>query len=67
MNGSRCRHGAILVPFGDDMKFQNAEKQYSNMDRLMKEVNGNASLGINLQYVGKGKKKRYWYIINTFR
>ena len=21
-------HGAILVPFGDDMKFQNANKQY---------------------------------------
>jgi hypothetical protein len=31
--------GAILIPFGDDMKFQNANKQYSNMDKLMKAIN----------------------------
>ena len=27
------------MPFGDDMKFQNANKQYSNMDRLIKRIN----------------------------
>lgn len=44
-------HAAILVPFGDDMKFQNAHKQYSNMEALMERVNGNfAEWGVNLQY-----------------
>lgn len=42
--------GAILVPFGDDMKFQNADKQYMNMDLLMDAVNANPSYGVNVQY-----------------
>jgi hypothetical protein len=41
----------IQVPFGDDMKFQNAHKQYANMDKLIKAVNGRPELGINLKFV----------------
>ena len=43
--------GAILVPFGDDMKFQNAHKQYSNMDRLIDHVNSRfAKYGVHVRY-----------------
>ena len=55
-------HGAILVPFGDDMKFQNANKQYSNMDRLMAEINANASYGVNVRY---GTLSEYFATINS--
>lgn len=43
--------GAILVPFGDDMKFQNAHKQYSNMDRLMRYINDHSDrFGLTVEY-----------------
>lgn len=45
----RTRH--LLVPFGDDFKFKNAERQFSNMDRLMDVINSNpAQYGMKIQY-----------------
>ena len=45
----RTRH--LLVPFGDDFKFKNAERQFSNMDRLMEVINSNPSqYGMKIQY-----------------
>ena len=29
------RHNHLLVPFGDDFKFKNAEAQFRNMDKLI--------------------------------
>lgn len=56
-------HGAILVPFGDDMKFQNAHKQYSNMDKLMASVNDNfKEYGVTVKY---GTIDDYMKHINT--
>ena len=55
-------HGAILVPFGDDMKFQNAHKQYSNMDKLMAAVNGNPAYGVTVKY---GTIDDYMQHVNT--
>jgi hypothetical protein len=55
-------HAAILVPFGDDMKFQNAHKQYSNMDALMETINSNfGRFGVNVQY---GTISDYMDLIN---
>lgn len=43
--------GTLMVPFGDDMKFQNAHKQYSNMDRLIKYINANFDrFGVHVVY-----------------
>lgn len=45
------RSGHLLVPFGDDFKFKNAERQFSNMDRLMEHINANVErYGIKVQY-----------------
>ena len=56
-------HGVILVPFGDDMKFQNAAKQYGNMDRLIRAVNTRFDdWGVNVRY---GTLREYFALINT--
>jgi hypothetical protein len=34
------RTSHVLVPFGDDFKFRNAQLQYSNMDQLIGESAG---------------------------
>ena len=52
-------HAAILVPFGDDMKFQNAMKQYSNMDALMQIINSNPDYGVNVVYLLRGRCIHY--------
>lgn len=39
----RTKH--VLVPFGDDFKFQDAEKQFSNMDQIIAHVNGKKGSG----------------------
>jgi len=39
----RTKH--VLVPFGDDFKFQDAEKQFSNMDQIISYVNGKKGTG----------------------
>jgi len=46
------RTNHLLVPFGDDFKFKNAQRQFSNMDRLMETINGSPSTygGMRLQY-----------------
>lgn len=44
-------HQRLLVPWGDDFKFQNAELQFSHMDLLMKHVNDNVDrYGMRLRY-----------------
>eukprot|EP00937_MAST-01D_sp_MAST-1D-sp2_P006380 g6380.t1 len=54
--GLPAGHGAILVPFGDDMKFQNAHKQFSNMDRLIARVNARfGQLGVHVRYSTLGE------------
>ena len=35
---SAYRHRHLLVPFGDDFKFRNAELQFSNMGRLVRHI-----------------------------
>lgn len=43
--------GVLLVPFGDDMKFQNAHKQFMNMDALMRTINAKSALhGVHVAY-----------------
>eukprot|EP00035_Acanthoeca_spectabilis_P014256 m.271234 g.271234 ORF g.271234 m.271234 type:complete len:1102 (+) comp16089_c0_seq11:51-3356(+) len=42
--------GVVLIPFGDDMKFQNADKQYTNMDVLIKTINANSTNGVTVKY-----------------
>jgi alpha-mannosidase II len=47
----KTRH--LLVPFGDDFKFKNAERQFANMDRLMEAINKDTSNtygGMKVQY-----------------
>eukprot|EP01114_Cavostelium_apophysatum_P007845 TRINITY_DN2004_c0_g1_i3.p1 TRINITY_DN2004_c0_g1~~TRINITY_DN2004_c0_g1_i3.p1 ORF type:complete len:1212 (-),score=393.06 TRINITY_DN2004_c0_g1_i3:43-3678(-) len=45
----RTKH--LLVPFGDDFKFRNAQLQFSNMDLIIKEINENPDkYGIKIQY-----------------
>ena len=45
-------HGHLLVPFGDDFKFRNANNQFHNMDQLIEYINRNSvELGnIHIQY-----------------
>ena len=47
----RTKH--VLVPFGDDFKFQDAEKQFSNMDQIISHVNEKTDgdyEGVTLRY-----------------
>jgi alpha-mannosidase II len=39
----------LLVTFGDDFKFQRAEHQFSNMDKLISEIN-KGNYGMKIQY-----------------
>ncbi|KAL9652227.1 hypothetical protein ABK040_011887 [Willaertia magna] len=43
------RTGYLLVPFGDDFKFKSADRQFSNMDRLIDYINKRNS-GVTVQY-----------------
>jgi hypothetical protein len=36
-------HRRLLVPWGDDFKFRNAETQFQNMDQLVRHINANAA------------------------
>eukprot|EP00002_Diphylleia_rotans_P037925 TRINITY_DN853_c0_g1_i6.p1 TRINITY_DN853_c0_g1~~TRINITY_DN853_c0_g1_i6.p1 ORF type:complete len:935 (-),score=209.41 TRINITY_DN853_c0_g1_i6:77-2881(-) len=41
----------LLIPFGDDFKFQQTEFQFSNMDKLMQYINSHsAEYGVELRY-----------------
>jgi hypothetical protein len=45
------RANNLLVPFGDDFKFKQAERQFSNMDRLIEHINANqATYGMRIRY-----------------
>jgi len=46
----------VLVPFGDDFKFQNPHVQYENMDLLIEHVNANVeTYGIRMKYATLGQ------------
>ena len=55
------RTSHILVPFGDDFKFQNAARQFENMDALVKHINtggvggGPAFPGFRIRYSTLGE------------
>lgn len=55
-------HGAIMIPFGDDMKFQNAEKEFLNMDMLIKYINAHPEFGVTMRY---GTLSKYLDVIDT--
>eukprot|EP01116_Phalansterium_solitarium_P016044 TRINITY_DN3630_c0_g2_i1.p1 TRINITY_DN3630_c0_g2~~TRINITY_DN3630_c0_g2_i1.p1 ORF type:complete len:1254 (-),score=450.47 TRINITY_DN3630_c0_g2_i1:473-4234(-) len=40
----------LLVPWGDDFKFQQAELQFSNMGDLIDYVNSNPQFGVDIQF-----------------
>ncbi|KAF2069784.1 hypothetical protein CYY_008891 [Polysphondylium violaceum] len=44
------RHNNLLLPFGNDFRFQNATLEFTNMDKLIDYINSNSSWGINIQY-----------------
>ena len=35
------RHSEVLVPFGGDFRFRDAEAQFSNMDKIINFINSN--------------------------
>jgi len=39
----------VLVPWGDDFSFQNAAKQFDNMDKIIKDVNERET-GVSIRY-----------------
>lgn len=40
----------VLIPWGSDFRFVNAEGQYSNMDKLVDYVNAHPELGVRVKY-----------------
>ncbi|KAN0006982.1 hypothetical protein ACTFIU_005175 [Dictyostelium citrinum] len=44
------RHNNLLIPFGNDFRFQNASIEFENMDKLIEYINSNSSWGITIQY-----------------
>ena len=47
-NAYRTKH--LLVTFGDDFKFKNANLQFQNMDLIIKAINNNPGLGVSIRY-----------------
>eukprot|EP01132_Coremiostelium_polycephalum_P004243 gene4243-5312_t len=47
---SLFRHNNVLLPFGNDFRYQNAHIEFSNMDTLIEYINANQSFGINIKY-----------------
>ncbi|KAK5583106.1 hypothetical protein RB653_004696 [Dictyostelium firmibasis] len=44
------RHNNLLIPFGNDFRFQNASLEFDNMDKLIEYINSNQSWGVTIQY-----------------
>lgn len=44
------RSNQLLVPWGDDFKFQNAEIQFSNMDKLIEYINSSPNFNMQIKY-----------------
>lgn len=44
------RTSHLLVPFGDDFKFKQAKRQFSNMDRLIRHINSNPHYNLRIRY-----------------
>jgi hypothetical protein len=40
-------HGNLLVAWGDDFKFQNAQLQFRNMDQIVAHINANPDLKVS--------------------
>ena len=45
------RTSHVMVPFGDDFKFMNAEVQFENMDKLIRAINDDPDNGAGNLYV----------------
>ncbi|KAL0483218.1 alpha-mannosidase [Acrasis kona] len=43
------RTNHLLVPFGDDFKFKDANRQFQSMDTLIEYINSN-NMGVNIRY-----------------
>lgn len=44
------RHKKLLIPFGDDFAHREAYNSFVNMDKLIRYVNSNSSLGVKAKY-----------------
>ena len=44
------RTSHVMVPFGDDFKFMNAEVQFENMDKLIRAINDDPDNGVTIRY-----------------
>ncbi|GAM26922.1 hypothetical protein SAMD00019534_100970 [Acytostelium subglobosum LB1] len=45
------RHNNMLLPFGNDFRFQNASLEFDNMDKLIAYINENVeTYGVNIKY-----------------
>eukprot|EP01133_Synstelium_polycarpum_P019508 gene19508-23370_t len=44
------RHQNLLVPFGNDFRYQQAFLEFGNMDKLIAHINANKTFGVNIQY-----------------
>lgn len=40
----------LMVPFGDDFKFQAAATQFNNMDQLISYINTHNEMGVSIRY-----------------
>lgn len=50
------RTNQLLVPWGDDFKFQNSDVQFNNMDKLISHINSNPEVyGARVEYSTLGK------------
>ncbi|EGG19315.1 hypothetical protein DFA_02102 [Cavenderia fasciculata] len=47
---SYYRHNNLLLPFGNDFRYQDPGQMFDNMDLLIEYINANASYGATLQY-----------------
>eukprot|EP01113_Clastostelium_recurvatum_P042980 TRINITY_DN7037_c0_g1_i1.p1 TRINITY_DN7037_c0_g1~~TRINITY_DN7037_c0_g1_i1.p1 ORF type:complete len:810 (-),score=203.62 TRINITY_DN7037_c0_g1_i1:79-2379(-) len=43
-------HNKLLLPFGNDFRFQDADIEFTNMDMLMNYINNNQSYGVQIRY-----------------
>eukprot|EP01133_Synstelium_polycarpum_P013629 gene13629-16045_t len=44
------RHHNVLIPFGDDFRYQDAALEFDNMDILVAHINANKTFGVNIKY-----------------
>ncbi|EFA83012.1 alpha-mannosidase [Heterostelium album PN500] len=44
------RHNNMLLPFGNDFRFQDSNLEFDNMDQLIEYINANSSFNVNIRY-----------------